>query len=61
MIVQVQIFIDFVDVWNFAKQCGVPKNFYINKIYKQLNSDNHFGMEGVMSNTNRIVDAKYNI
>ena len=36
MIVQVQMFIDFVDVENFAKQSGVSNNFYINKINKHL-------------------------
>jgi hypothetical protein len=33
MIIQVQMFIDFVDVENFAKQLGVPNNFHIKKIY----------------------------
>ena len=36
--------IDFVDVENFAHQYGVPKKFYINKINKHLNLDNHFGI-----------------
>ena len=42
MIVQVQMFIDFI-VEIFTKQYGVLNNFYNNKIYKYLTSDNHFG------------------
>lgn len=43
MIVRAQMFIDFVDLEIFAKQSGVPNNFYINIIYKNLIPANHFG------------------
>jgi hypothetical protein len=43
MIVRIQTFINFVDAENFAKEFGVPNNPHINKIYKHLISNNHFG------------------
>lgn len=36
------MFIDFVEVENFARQFGVPNKFSINKINKHLISNNHF-------------------
>jgi len=43
MIVRIQTFSNFVDVKIFAKEFGVPNNPHINKIYKHLISNNHFG------------------
>ena len=43
MIVRVQTFIDFVNVKNLAREFGVQNNFHINKIYKHLILNNHFG------------------
>ena len=42
MVVRGQMFIDFVEVENFARQFGVPNKFSINKINKHLISNNHF-------------------
>ena len=43
MIVWVQLFIDFVDVEIFSHTTLFGKILYINKINKDLNSDNHYG------------------
>jgi hypothetical protein len=45
MIVRDQMFIDFVDVGIVWHTEFFGKIFYINKINKLLNSDNHFGLE----------------
>lgn len=51
-----QMFIDYVDVEDFAKQTSVPNNFCINKINKHLVSNNHFGDKNLWDMTIRCIE-----
>ena len=61
MTVQDQMCIDFVDAENFARQSGVPNNFYINKIINIWSWTIIFGQKTPMGRTIILGQKEYQI